>query len=82
MIQSEPVRGNQCESDADAYRMACDRAKVFGHDEAHTLLSEILDQEKAANSKLTNLAVDGVNSAMSKKAPRKVRSSPARPSAA
>ncbi len=36
-------------------------AKVLGHDEAHTLLSEILDEEKAANSKLTNLAVDGVN---------------------
>ena len=34
-------------------------AKLLGHDEAHTLLSEILDQEKAANSKLTNLAVAG-----------------------
>jgi ferritin-like metal-binding protein YciE len=36
-------------------------AKVLGHDEAHKLLSEILDQEKAANSKLTNLAVGGIN---------------------
>ncbi|MBT1157556.1 ferritin-like domain-containing protein [Aminobacter anthyllidis] len=36
-------------------------AKVLGHDEAHKLLSEILDEEKAANSKLTNLAVAGVN---------------------
>src|SRR6478609_104587 len=36
-------------------------AKVLGHDEAHTLLSEILDQEKAANNKLTNLAVTSVN---------------------
>ena len=36
-------------------------AKVLGHDEAHKMLSEILDQEKAANSKLTNLAVTTVN---------------------
>ncbi|MDP3527238.1 MAG: DUF892 family protein, partial [Hoeflea sp.] len=36
-------------------------AKVLGHDEAHDLLSGILDQEKAANSKLTNLAVSSVN---------------------
>jgi ferritin-like metal-binding protein YciE len=55
-------------------------AKVLGHDEAHTLLSEILDQEKAANSKLTNLAVEGVNSAPSKKPTPGVR--PARTSAA
>ncbi len=36
-------------------------AKVLGHHEAHTLLSEILDQEKAANNKLTNIAVMEVN---------------------
>jgi ferritin-like metal-binding protein YciE len=36
-------------------------AKVLGHSEAHTLLSEILDQEKAANNKLTNIAVMEVN---------------------
>jgi ferritin-like metal-binding protein YciE len=36
-------------------------AKVLGHHEAHTLLSEILDQEKAANNKLTNIAVTEVN---------------------
>lgn len=36
-------------------------AKVLGHAEAHQLLGEILDQEKAANSKLTALAVEGVN---------------------
>jgi len=36
-------------------------AKVLGHGEAHKLLSEILDQEKAANSKLTDLAVGGIN---------------------
>lgn len=36
-------------------------AKVLGHKEAHDLLSEILDQEKAANSKLTNLAVSSIN---------------------
>lgn len=38
-------------------------AKVLGHDEAHDLLSAILDQEKAANSKLTNLAVSTINKA-------------------
>lgn len=36
-------------------------AKLLGHEEAHTLLSNILDQEKAANNKLTSLAVDSVN---------------------
>ncbi|OJF91237.1 ferritin-like domain-containing protein [Pararhizobium antarcticum] len=36
-------------------------AKVLGNDEAHVLLSEILDQEKAANSKLTNIAVTTIN---------------------
>ena len=36
-------------------------AKDLGHDEAHKLLSEILDQEKATNNKLTNLAVTEVN---------------------
>ncbi|HMN86214.1 MAG TPA: ferritin-like domain-containing protein [Bauldia sp.] len=34
-------------------------ARALGEEEAHTLLSEILDQEKAANFKLTNLAVAG-----------------------
>lgn len=37
-------------------------AKVLGQDEAHDLLTGILDQEKAANSKLTNLAVSVINS--------------------
>ncbi|MBX3597966.1 MAG: ferritin-like domain-containing protein [Rhizobiaceae bacterium] len=36
-------------------------AKELGHDEAHKLLSEILDQEKAANNKLTSIAVNSVN---------------------
>lgn len=36
-------------------------AKVLGNEEAHVLLSEILDQEKAANGKLTNLAVTTIN---------------------
>ncbi len=36
-------------------------AKVLGHTEAHDLLTSILDQEKAANSKLTNLAVSSIN---------------------
>ncbi|WP_435657259.1 ferritin-like domain-containing protein [Brucella pituitosa] len=38
-------------------------AKELGYTEAHTLLSEILDQEKAANSKLTNLAISQINKA-------------------
>lgn len=38
-------------------------AKVLGHTEAHDLLSQILDMEKAANSKLTGLAVTAVNTA-------------------
>jgi ferritin-like metal-binding protein YciE len=36
-------------------------AKAMGKDEAHELLIEILDQEKAANHKLTNLAVTRIN---------------------
>ena len=36
-------------------------AKVLGHQEAHDLLSSILDEEKAANNKLTNLAVSTIN---------------------
>lgn len=36
-------------------------AKVLGMTEAHDLLTGILDQEKAANSKLTNLAVSETN---------------------
>jgi ferritin-like metal-binding protein YciE len=38
-------------------------AKVLGHEEAHELLGGILDQEKAANFKLTNLAVSSINRA-------------------
>jgi ferritin-like metal-binding protein YciE len=36
-------------------------AKTLGEAKAHELLSEILDQEKAANSKLTNIAITEVN---------------------
>lgn len=36
-------------------------AKVLGHTQAHDLLSQILDMEKAANSKLTGVAVTTVN---------------------
>ena len=43
-------------------------ARVLGHDEAHDLLSQILDVEKATNSKLTNLAVSEINSPTRKKA--------------
>lgn len=38
-------------------------AKALGHDEAHQMLGDILDQEKAANNKLTALAVESVNKA-------------------
>jgi ferritin-like metal-binding protein YciE len=43
-------------------------AKDLGHDEAHKLLSEILDQEKATNNKLTNLAVTKINKTTATKA--------------
>lgn len=36
-------------------------AKTLGHEEAHKLLTSILDEEKAANNKLTALAVMAVN---------------------
>src|SRR4029453_1312622 len=36
-------------------------AKALGKTEAHELLSGILDQEKAANHKLTNIAVTEIN---------------------
>ena len=36
-------------------------AKALGKAEAHELLSEILDQEKAANAKLTNIAITEIN---------------------
>ncbi len=38
-------------------------AKVLGNVEGHKLLSEILDEEKAANNKMTNLAVSSLNKA-------------------
>ena len=36
-------------------------AKVLKNDEAHMLLSEILDMEKAANSKINAIAIDSLN---------------------
>jgi ferritin-like metal-binding protein YciE len=36
-------------------------AKVLGHSKAHDLLTQILDMEKAANAKLTSMAVEAVN---------------------
>lgn len=36
-------------------------AKVLGHTEAHDLLGQILDMEKAANARLTGVAVSAVN---------------------
>jgi len=38
-------------------------AKALGETEAHDLLSGILDQEKAANHKLTHLAISEINKA-------------------
>ena len=38
-------------------------AKALGETEAHDLLGEILDQEKAANHKLTHIAVSTINKA-------------------
>lgn len=38
-------------------------AKVLGEDEVHTILSGILDQEKAANNKLTAISVESLNKA-------------------
>ena len=43
-------------------------AKELGHAEAHDLLSQILDQEKAANATLTGLAVKKVNMTKAKAA--------------
>ena len=38
-------------------------ATALGHDEAHELLTKILDQEKKANHSLTHLAVTSINQA-------------------
>ncbi|HRX36448.1 MAG TPA: ferritin-like domain-containing protein [Aestuariivirga sp.] len=38
-------------------------AKALKNDEAHTLLTEILDMEKAANSKINAIAIDSLNRA-------------------
>jgi ferritin-like metal-binding protein YciE len=38
-------------------------AKAIDQPDAHDMLSAILDQEKAANHKLTNIAVSGINKA-------------------
>ena len=43
-------------------------AKDLGYMAAHDLLSQILDQEKAANAKLTGLAVQAVNTGKAKAA--------------
>ncbi|MBL8588145.1 MAG: ferritin-like domain-containing protein [Methylobacteriaceae bacterium] len=42
-------------------------ARVLGHDEAAAMLGEILDMEKAANNKLTGLAVQEINKASAAK---------------
>lgn len=46
-------------------------AKVLHHDEAHGLLTSILDEEKAADAKLTALAVMAINEAGENEGKRK-----------
>lgn len=36
-------------------------ARILGYEEAHSVLTRILDEERAANSKLTNLAIRTIN---------------------
>ena len=48
-------------ADEEGWETRVEWAKVLGNTEAHDLLSNILDQEKAANNKLTHLAVSAVN---------------------
>ncbi len=43
--------------------LAANDGKVLGYSEAHDLLTEILDMEKAANAQLTSMAVETVNKA-------------------
>jgi ferritin-like metal-binding protein YciE len=43
-------------------------AKELGYTEAHDMLTQILDMEKAANAKLTTIAVTAVNEGKRKKA--------------
>jgi len=43
-------------------------AKALGHDDAAAMIGEILDMEKACNSKLTGLAVDSINKTAKAKA--------------
>ena len=43
-------------------------ARAMGHDAAAALLEETLQEEKAADEKLTGIAEDGVNAAAAKKA--------------
>src|SRR4051795_6280547 len=43
-------------------------AEAMGHNEAASLLEETLEEEKAADEKLTSIAEDGVNAAAAKKA--------------
>ena len=43
------------------YREAASWARAMGHEEAADLLQETLDEEKAADQKLTALAESGIN---------------------
>lgn len=43
-------------------------AKALGHEEAASLIGQILDMEKACNNKLTGLAVEAINKAPKAKA--------------
>ena len=44
-----------------AYSTMIGWARAMGHSEAVTLLEEILDEERAADEKLSGLAEDGIN---------------------
>ena len=57
------------------YGTLCEWAKELGDEEAHTVQTSILEEEIAANSKLTSLAVTTVNTAPHRKAAqRKIQS--------
>lgn len=63
----EKASGEKCEAiehyEIARYGTPREWAKALGHDEAHELLSKILDQEKKANHSLTHLAVTSINQA-------------------
>ena len=53
----------RCSTAADTFEYGTLRewAKTLKNEEAHVLLSEILDMEKAANNKLNAIAINSLN---------------------